>query len=78
MEPRLPWFLLTAGLFSIPPAVLAPVCLPAAAAIAVAGIGLEVGTRLRLRRAGLSALPFLLAAAPLPTVTTSSFCAVEV
>lgn len=50
--------------WSLPTAVLASICLPAAAAIAMAGILVATCTRYRWRRSGLSALPVLLAAVP--------------
>ena len=50
--------------WSIPTAVLAGICLPAAAAIVMAGILVATCTRYQWRRSGLSALPVLMAAVP--------------
>ncbi|MFT4514156.1 MAG: competence protein ComEC [Planctomycetota bacterium] len=53
--------------WSLPTAVLASICLPIAAAIAMAGILVASCTQYRWRRSGLSALPVLLAAVPAST-----------
>lgn len=66
MEPRTPWALAWASLFALPTAVLAQDHLPLAAFVAVLGIGFALGTRHPCRRAGLLALPALLAALRLP------------
>ena len=50
--------------WSLPTAVLAGICLPAAAAIAAIGALLAIGSRRPHRRAGLCALPILLATTP--------------
>jgi competence protein ComEC len=50
--------------WSLPTAVLAGICLPAATAIAMVGILVATCSKYRWRRSALSALPVLLAAAP--------------
>ncbi len=60
--------LLHGSLFALPTAALAPHCLPAAAALAALGVLLALHTTWRWRRAGLCALPALLAAIPIPEV----------
>ncbi len=50
--------------WSLPTAVLARICLPAAAVLTVLGLFFALGSRHAQRRAGLCALPILLAAIP--------------
>ena len=56
--------------WSLPTAVLALINIPAAAAIAVAGLLVATCSKFRLRRCGLGALPVLLATMPQATTAT--------
>ncbi|HEX5053819.1 MAG TPA: ComEC/Rec2 family competence protein [Planctomycetota bacterium] len=66
MEPSRAPALLWGSLFALPTAAVAPVCLPAAAAMAAFGLLFASHGRHRWRLAGLCALPALLAAIPAP------------
>ncbi len=64
MDPGRHRALVLAAAWALPTAAIAPRCLPAAAAIAGAGLVVATATSLPGRRAGLLALPMLLCAAP--------------